>query len=172
MKTTPVQPANARVLGNAVRKTLKTLGLEWRVKAATTSFAGFGYGSCPFASIETTRLLTREESGALARTLREVRALPPGDGGGKGIIQLCGANYAMGGSIGYMDHPEAVSRTGKQQRFLDEYTRRTGIDFFTDAGMGECDLERWTDNLTDCAEDAKDAVTTLISKYGLEDLAP
>lgn len=95
-------PASARALGAAVRKTLKKLGLDWKVKSSTVSFSGFGYGSVPFAEIQTARRLTYIESSALADALRELRDAP---NGGKGIIQLAGKDYAFGGTIGYRDYP-------------------------------------------------------------------
>jgi hypothetical protein len=107
MSTKPkdeLEPASARTLGAAVRKTLKTLGLHWKVKSETTSFAGFGFGSMPFARVETDRLLTDEESKALAECLRELRAKPFHEGGGKAIIQLAGRDYAMGGAIHHYHH--------------------------------------------------------------------
>lgn len=96
------QPANARTLGTAVRKTLKALGLDWKVKCQTVSFSGFGYGAAPFAEIATERLLTYVECSALADALRVLRADP---NGGKGIVQMSGKDYAFGGSIGHNDYP-------------------------------------------------------------------
>ena len=100
------QPANARTLGSAVRKTLKALGLDWKVKCQTVSFSGFGYGAAPFAEVATERLLTDAEKKSLADCLRELRARPSTEGGGKGIIQMSGKDYAFGGSIGYKDYLE------------------------------------------------------------------
>lgn len=102
------QPADARTLGTAVRKTLKALGLDWKVKCQTVSFSGFGYGAAPFAEIATERLMTDPEKKALADCLREVRERPYDEGGGKGIIQMSGNDYAFGGSIGYKDHLEEL----------------------------------------------------------------
>lgn len=100
-----LQPANARALGNYVRKTLKALNLPWKVKCKTVSFSGFGHGSAPFAEIETDRRLTVAEMTQLAQTLRDLRELPEDQGGGAGIIQLNGAAYACGGAIHHHDHP-------------------------------------------------------------------
>lgn len=107
-------PADARTLGAAVRKTLKKLGLDWKVRSSTVSFSGFGYGSMPFAEIQTTRLLTYIESSALADTLRELRAA---SNGGKGIIRLAGKDYAFGGAIGYRDYPSGA-----------DFWRQVGLD--------------------------------------------
>jgi hypothetical protein len=110
--TAPIQSdkdipvASARTLGSAVRKTLKELGLDWKVKCSTVSFSGFGYGSMPFAEIETTRLLTYIECSTLADTLRRLRADPKG---GKGIIKMNGRDYAFGGSIGHNDYPSGAA---------------------------------------------------------------
>ena len=100
------QPANARTLGTAVRKTLKALGLDWKVKCQTVSFSGFGYGAAPFAEIDTERRLTGTEKKSLAACLRELRARSAEEGGGTGIIRMSGNDYAFGGTIGYKDHPE------------------------------------------------------------------
>jgi hypothetical protein len=107
-KTPPdqtVNPASARALGAAVRGVLKKLGIPWKVSCSTTSFSGFGYGSCPFAKIKTERALTYIECSALADAVRALRADPDG---GKGIIQLEGSAYAFGGAIGYKDYPSGA----------------------------------------------------------------
>lgn len=100
-----IQPANARTFGSVVRKTLKELGLDWKVKCKTVSFAGFGYGSTPFAEIQTARLMTYLECSRLADAVRALRSTPPAQGGGKGIISLAGKDYAFGGAIGRKDYP-------------------------------------------------------------------
>ncbi len=99
-----IPPASARALGAAVRKTLKAMGLPWKVKSETVSFSGFGYGSAPFAKISTERLLTYIECSKLADTLRELRS----NGTGKGIIQLEGRDYAFGGAIHAKDDPSGA----------------------------------------------------------------
>lgn len=109
-----VRPADARVFGAAVRKTLKALGLNWKVQCKTVSFSGFGYGASPFADIQTDRKLTYIECSALADAVRALRADPAG---GKGIIELKGPDYAFGGSIGYKDYPSGA-----------EFWRQVAID--------------------------------------------
>jgi hypothetical protein len=98
-------PANARTFGAAVRKTLKTLGLDWKVSCKTVSFAGFGYGSTPFAEVACARLLTYVECSTLADTVRALRADPDG---GRGIVTLAGKDYTFGGSIGYLEYPSGA----------------------------------------------------------------
>lgn len=98
-------PASARRLGAVVRKTLKALGLDWKVKSSLVSFAGLGYGSMPFAEIATERKLTYVESSALADALRALRVDPDG---GKGVVQLAGKDYAFGGSISHKDYPSGA----------------------------------------------------------------
>lgn len=113
-ESSEIRPADARTFGTAVRKTLKELGLHWKVQCKTVSFSGFGYGASPFARIQTERKLTYIECSALADTVRAVRADP---NGGKGIIELAGSDYAFGGSIGYKDYPSGV-----------EFWARVGLD--------------------------------------------
>lgn len=103
--TETIMPADARTFGAAIRKTLKELGLKWKVQCKTVSFSGFGYGASPFARIQTERLLTYIECSALADTVRSLRADP---NGGKGIVELAGPDYAFGGSIGYKDYPSGA----------------------------------------------------------------
>jgi hypothetical protein len=97
-------PANARTLGALVRKTLNGMDIPWKVRCRSVSFAGLGYGSAPFAEIETERALTVEEKAKLAETLRELRALPTDQGGGAGIIQMNGTSYPFGGAIHYHEY--------------------------------------------------------------------
>lgn len=98
-------PANARTMGALVRKTLKGMSIPWKVRCQSVSFAGLGYGSAPFAEIETERALTAEERVKLAEALRELRALSAEQGGGAGIIQLRGIAYPFGGSIHHHEPP-------------------------------------------------------------------
>jgi len=99
-----LQPATAQALGKAVRKTLKKLGLDFKVTARTVDFGGFGYGRMPLANIQTDRKLSEVECKALADTVRELRATPYSENGGKGIIELAGPSYPFGGDIGHKDH--------------------------------------------------------------------
>ncbi len=99
-------PADARKLGRAVRLKLKSLGLDWSVKSQTVSFAGLGYGECPFATITTTRLLTPEERNDLALTLKGIAEIPHEEGGGRAIISLEGPDYSFGGTIYAKDYQD------------------------------------------------------------------
>ena len=89
-----------------MRKALKGLGLDFKVKASTVSFSGLGYGSMPFAEVETARLLDYVQCSTLADALRKLRVDPAG---GKGIVRLNGRAYAFGGAIGYMDYPSGIA---------------------------------------------------------------
>ncbi len=100
--TEPELPyATSRELGAVVRSTLQAMGLPWKVRCKTVSFAGLGYGSGVFAKIQAERLLTYIECGRLADALREMVA----DGVGKGIIELEGPDYSFGGNIHSKDYP-------------------------------------------------------------------
>lgn len=159
--------ADARALGNAVRKTLKQLGLPWKVKASTASFGSLGYGDCAYADVQVDRRVTPEERHALAKILRDVRLEAYSDGGGSAIVRLVGAPYPFGGTVNYT---ESSTRSSTEQRFLTESMRRTGIDFFTDAGHELVDLKRWTEGMHDSVNGAHKAVTDYIHHSGLEDL--
>lgn len=99
-----IHTASAQLFGREIRKTLKQLGLDWKVKCKTVSFGGFGYGDCPFATIACPRKVTDEEGKAIANTVRRVRAMPRSEAGGRGIVSLDGPNYPFGGTINHKDY--------------------------------------------------------------------
>jgi hypothetical protein len=88
-------PPTAREFGASVRKSVKDVPGIVRVRASTTSFAGFGYGSGIFATVECE---TRQPEEVLDR-LRDIRAAfeARAQDGDHFIIQLQGPAYPFGG---------------------------------------------------------------------------
>ena len=99
-----IPPAPTRVFGKAIRGVLSALQLPWRVRCSTVSFSGLGYGASQFARVETERKLTYFECSKLADKVRELRK----NGVGRGIVELRGPDYAMGGYIGHKDYPSGA----------------------------------------------------------------
>ncbi len=73
-------PISGSVLGAAVRRALKAMGLPWKVKCETIAVAGHGFGSETFANICADRELTYIECSKLADVLRGLRS--------RGIVRL------------------------------------------------------------------------------------
>lgn len=139
--------ASAATFGAAIRKALKSLGLDWKVKCKTVSFGGFGHGDMPFADVQTERRLTYVECSVLADSVREVRNR---EGGGKGVVNLCGRDYAFGGYIGHKDYPSGVEfwkQVGTNMAptsVMEEAEVRADIAY--DVGLVSADRRAWTRN--------------------------